>query len=41
MYQFDPILFQNPDQGFDIDDVEAKLFVWMKYPHAIDECKLV
>jgi hypothetical protein len=41
MYQFDPILFHNPDQEFDIDDAEAKLFALMKSPYAIDGCKLV
>ncbi len=41
MYQFDPILFHNPDHEFDIDDAEAKLFALMKSPHAIDGCKLV
>jgi hypothetical protein len=41
MYQFDPILFHHPDQEFDIDDAEAKLFALMKSPHAIDGCKLV
>ncbi len=40
-YQFDPILFHNPDQEFDIDGAEAKLFALMKSPHAIDGCKLV
>jgi hypothetical protein len=41
VYQFDPILFHNPDQEFDIDDAEAKLFALMKSPHAVDRCKLV
>jgi hypothetical protein len=41
VYQFDPILFYNPDQEFDIDDAEAKLFALMKSPHAVDGCKLV
>ncbi len=41
MYQFDLILFHNPDQQFDIDDTEAKLFALMKSPHAVDGCKLV
>jgi hypothetical protein len=41
VYQFDPILFHNPDQEFDIDDAEAKLFALMKSPHAIDGYKLV
>jgi hypothetical protein len=41
MYQFDPILFHNPDQEFDIDDAEAKLFALMKSPHAVDGFKLV
>ncbi len=41
MYQFDPILFHNPDQKFDIDDEEVKLFALMKSPHAVDGCKLV
>jgi hypothetical protein len=41
VYQFDPILFHNPDQEFDIDDAEAKLYALMKSPHAIDGCKLV
>ena len=35
------MLFYNPDHEFDIDDVEAKLFVLMKSPHAVDGCKLV
>jgi hypothetical protein len=41
MYQFDPILFYNPDQEFDIDIAETKLFALMKSPHVIDGCKLV
>jgi hypothetical protein len=41
MYQFDPILFHNPDQEFDVDDAEAKLFALMKSPHAVDGCELV
>jgi hypothetical protein len=41
MYQFDPSLFHNPDQEFDIDDAKAKLFALMKSPHTIDGCKLV
>jgi hypothetical protein len=41
VYQFDPILFHNPDQEFDVDDAEAKLFALMKSPHAVDGCKLV
>jgi hypothetical protein len=41
MYQFDPMLFSNPDHEFDIDDAEAKLFVLMKSAHAVDGCKLV
>ncbi len=41
VYQFDPILFHNPDQEFDIDDAEEKLFALMKSPHAVDGCKLV
>ncbi len=41
MYQFDPMLFYNPDQKLDIDDAEAKLFALMKSPHAVDRCKLV
>jgi hypothetical protein len=41
MYQFDPMLFYNPDQKVDIDDAEAKLFALMKSPHAIDGCELV
>ncbi len=41
MYHFDPILFHNPDQEFDIDDAEAKLFALMKSPHAIDGCVCV
>ncbi len=41
MYQFGPSLFHIPDQEFDIDDAEAKLFVLMKSPHTIDGCKLV
>ncbi len=41
MNQFDPSLFHNPDQEFDIDDAEAKLFALMKSPHTIDGCKLV
>ena len=28
MYQFDPSLFHIPDQEFNIDDAEAKLFLW-------------
>jgi hypothetical protein len=38
MYQFDPILFNNPDQEFDIDVAEVKLFVLMKSPHVVDGC---
>jgi hypothetical protein len=41
MYQFDPILFHNPDHEFDIDDAEAKLFALMKSPYAIDGCVCV
>jgi hypothetical protein len=41
VYQFDPMLFYNPDHEFHIDDAEAKLFALMKSPHAIDGCKLV
>jgi hypothetical protein len=41
MYQFDPSLFHIPDQEFDIDNTEAKLFALMKSPHTIDGCKLV
>jgi hypothetical protein len=41
VYQFDPILFHNPDQEFDFDDAEAKLFALMKSPHAVDGCKFV
>jgi hypothetical protein len=41
VYQLDPILFHNPDQEFDFDDVEAKLFALMKSPLTIDGCKLV
>ncbi len=41
MYQFDPCLFHIPDQEFDIDDAEAKLFALMKSPQTIDGCKLV
>jgi hypothetical protein len=41
MYQLDLILFHNPDQKFDINDVGVKLFALMKSPHAIDGCKLV
>jgi hypothetical protein len=41
MYQFDPILFHNPDQEFDVDDAKAKLFALMKSPHAVDGCELV
>ena len=41
VYQFDPMLLYNPDPEFDIDDAEAKLFVLMKSPHAVDRCKLV
>jgi hypothetical protein len=41
MYQFDSILFHNPDQEFDIDDAKAKLFALMKSPHAVYGCKLV
>jgi hypothetical protein len=36
MYQFDPILFHNPDQEFDIDDADVKLFALMKSPYVID-----
>jgi hypothetical protein len=35
------MLFYNPDQEFDYDDAEAKLFALMKSPHAIGGCKLV
>ena len=41
MYQFDPNLFHNPDQEFDVDVVEAKLFALMKSTHAVNGCKLV
>ncbi len=41
MYQFDPMLFYNPYQEFDIDDAKAKLFALIKSPHAVDGCKLV
>jgi hypothetical protein len=41
VYKFDSILFHHPDQEFDIDDAEAKLFALMESPHAIDGCKLV
>ncbi len=41
MYQFDPSLSHIPDQEFDIDDAEAKLFALMKSPHTIDGCKLI
>jgi hypothetical protein len=41
VYQFDAILFHNPDQELDIDGAEAKLFALMKSPHAVDGCKLV
>jgi hypothetical protein len=41
MYRFDPRLFHIPDQEFDINDAEAKLFALMKSPHTIDGCKLV
>ncbi len=41
MYQFDPILFHNPNEEFDIDVAEAKLFALMKSPHAVDGSKLV
>jgi hypothetical protein len=41
MYQFDPILFHNPDEEFDIDVAEVELFALMKSPHAIDGCELV
>jgi hypothetical protein len=41
VYQFDPILFHNPDQEFDIDGAEAKLFALMKSSHAVDGWKLV
>jgi hypothetical protein len=27
VYQFDPMLFYNPDQEFDIDDAEAMLML--------------
>jgi hypothetical protein len=38
VYQFDLMLFYNPDHKFDIDDAEAKLFALMKSPHAVDGC---
>ncbi len=41
VYQFDPILFHNPDQEFVFGDAEAKLFALMKSPHAVNGCKLV
>jgi hypothetical protein len=41
MYQFDPILFHNPDEEFDIDVAEVKLLALMKSPHAVDGCKLI
>ncbi len=41
VYHFDPMLFYNLDQEFDIDDTEAKLFALMNSPHAVDGCKLV
>jgi hypothetical protein len=41
MYQFDAILFHNPNQEFDIDDAEVKLFALMKSFHVVDGCKLV
>jgi hypothetical protein len=41
VYQFDPMLFYNPNHKFDIDNAEAKLFELMKSPHAIDGCKMV
>jgi hypothetical protein len=41
VYQFDPMLFYNPDHEFDTDDAEAKLFALMKSPHAIDGCVCV
>ncbi len=41
VYQFDPMIFYNPDNEFDLDDAEAKLFTLMESPHAVDGCKLV
>ncbi len=41
VYQFDPMLFYNPNHKSDIDDAEAKLFALMKSPHPVDGCKLV
>jgi hypothetical protein len=29
LHQFDPMLFYNPDEEFDIDGAEAKLFALM------------
>jgi hypothetical protein len=39
VYQFDPMLFYNPNHKFDVDDVEAKLCALMKSPRAVDGCK--
>jgi hypothetical protein len=41
VYQFDPMLFYNSNQKFDIDDAKAELFALMKSPHAVVGCKLV
>jgi hypothetical protein len=41
MYQFDQIIFHNPDEKFDIDVAGAKLFALMKSPHAVDGCVCV
>jgi hypothetical protein len=41
VYQFDPMIFHNTDNEFNLDDAEVKLFSLMKSPHAVDGCKLV
>jgi hypothetical protein len=41
VYQFDPMIFHHPNNEFDLDDAEAKLFSLMKSPHVDDGCKLV
>jgi hypothetical protein len=41
VYQFDPMIFHNTDNEFDLDDVEVKLLSLIKSPHVVDGCKLV
>jgi hypothetical protein len=41
VFQFDLMIFHHPDNKFDLDDEEAKLFSLMKSPHAFDGCKLI